>query len=322
MRVGVAGAGGIAEPHLAAWRDLGLPATVFSTDGRAAAVAARYGATAVGSLAELIAGCDILDVCAPTPVHEEIVLAGAAAGRHVVCEKPLALTHAAAGRMLAAADRAGVALYPGQVVRFFPAYAAARAAVAAGRIGTPAVLRLSRRGARPVQPWFADPALSGGLIVDQMIHDLDFARWIAGDVTSVQAKLLGGNGSPTIGVVLLTHVGGALSHILGGWGRSDEQFRTSFALAGDAGLIRYSTSDRPSLTFDGPGAAPGAGALLPDTAGVSPYRTELAEFAAAFAGGPGPRVTAGDSLAALDIALAANESVRTGCPVDPREMTG
>ncbi len=320
--VGVVGAGGIAQPHLQAWRDLGHPALVFSTDGQAPAVAARHGARACGSLAELIDRCEIVDVCAPTFVHESIVLAAVAAGRQVVCEKPLALSHSGAALMIEAAAAAGVQIYPGQVVRFFPAYAAARAAVVAGRIGRPSVLRLSRRGAWPVAPWFSDPELSGGLLVDQMIHDFDFARWTAGEVVSVYAKLLGGNGSPLIGLVVLTHASGALSHLVGGWGRRDERFRTSFSLAGDSGLIRHSSTANPVLAVDGPGSAEGNGALLPDTGADSPYRSELAEFAAAFAGGPAPRVTAQDSLAALDIALAAAQSARTGQPVAPSEVTG
>lgn len=314
--VGVVGVGGIGRPHLQAWRELGAATMVHSTGGRAAAVAAQYGATACGSLEELIQRSDIVDVCTPTRTHEEIVLAAAAAGRDVVCEKPLSLTHAAAAAMIAACESAGVALYPGQVVRFFPAYAAARAAVAAGNVGTPAVIRLLRRGAAPTQPWFSDPAQSGGLIVDQMIHDFDFARWIAGDVGSVNAKLLGENGGPSIGLAILTHRSGAISHLTGGWGRREEVFRTAFSIAGSAGLITHNTTLHPALTFEGQAEVVQSGALLPDISiGPTPYLAELAEFAAAFAGGPTPRVTAADSLAALDIALAAAESARTGRPV-------
>ena len=319
--VGVVGAGGIAQPHLAAWRDLGVKALVYSPDGRAPAVAAAYGAQACGSLSELIDGCGIVDVCAPTGAHREIVLAAAAAGRQVVCEKPLALNHRDAAEMIAVCAAAGVQLYPGQVVRYFPAYAAARRAVIAGRIGQPAVLRLLRRGAVPLQQWFSDPTQSGGLMVDQMIHDFDFARWVAGDVVSVFAKVRGGAGTTVIGLAILTHAGGAISHLTGGWGRPDESFRTSFSIAGAAGLVRYSTADHPSLSVDSGGPIAGAGALLPDTStGESPYLAELREFAAAFDGGPPPRVTAPDSLAALDIALAASESARTGRPVSPAEM--
>ncbi|MET3806357.1 myo-inositol 2-dehydrogenase/D-chiro-inositol 1-dehydrogenase [Nakamurella sp. UYEF19] len=320
--VGVVGAGGIARPHLQSWQAMGYRILIHSVDGRAAEVAQDYGAEACDSLDELLAACDIVDVCAPTFAHHEIVLAAAAAGRDVVCEKPLALDHAAAASMIRACAQAGVQLYPGQVVRYFPAYAAARAAVLAGRIGQPAVLRLLRRGAAPVQPWFADPSLSGGIMIDQMIHDFDFARWVAGEVESVYAKLLGGNGSPLFGLAVLTHTGGALTHLVGGWGRADETFRTSFSLAGSDGLIQYSTTDRPTLTFAGPGARDTGGALLPDVSfGISPYGSELAEFAAAFAGGPTPRVSAQDSLAALDIALAASLSARTGRPVSPSEVT-
>src|SRR4051812_948471 len=207
--VGVVGAGGIAHLHLAAWRHLGVDVVVESLEG-AADIAAQYGARAVDGLDELIDAADVVDVCTPTNTHHDIVLAAAAARRHVICEKPLSQLRSEAAEMIEACEAAGVQLHPGQVVRFFPEYAAAKAAVTAGRIGEPAVLRFSRRGSRPVRAWFADPARSGGLIVDQMIHDIDFARWVAGDVTQVYARIVGDEPGPTIGVVVMTHASGVL----------------------------------------------------------------------------------------------------------------
>jgi myo-inositol 2-dehydrogenase/D-chiro-inositol 1-dehydrogenase len=315
LSVGVIGAGGIAQPHVAAWRRLGAPVTIHSLEG-AEALAAQHGAATAATLDELLDRCDVVDVCTPTFAHDEFVIAAARAGKNVVCEKPLARTHAKAVAMIEACRGAGVQLYPGQVVRFFPEYATAKAAVDAGRIGRPAVLRFSRRGAAPSRAWFADSALSGGIIVDQMIHDLDYARWVAGDVRQVYAKVTGGDGQPTTAYVILTHTSGALTHAIGGWGHPKTVFRTSFSLSGDTGLLEHDSSAAPTLAWDVPSPTGEGGTLLPNTSLVeSPFLTELREFAAAFAGGPPPRVSAEDGLAALDIGLAAAESARVGRPV-------
>ncbi len=321
LAVGVVGAGGIAGPHTAAWRALGADITIYSIDGNAPALAERVGGRAVDSLDELIDAGEIIDVCTPTPVHHEIVQAAVTAGRHVVCEKPLARTHEQGAAIVEAAEAAGVQLYPGQVVRFFPEYAAAKAAVDAGRVGTPATLRFSRRGAAPQMPWFHDVEASGGILVDQMIHDMDFARWIAGDVVRVFARVTGGEGAPTTAYAVLTHENGALSHVTGGWSHPNTVFRTTFSVAGSSGLLEYDSLGKAPLDWDVAESGSEGGSLLPamDFA-ESPFLTELREFATAFAGGPAPRVSAADGLAALDIGLAALESARTGRAVAPKEI--
>ncbi|MEO7449066.1 MAG: Gfo/Idh/MocA family oxidoreductase [Humibacillus sp.] len=317
--VGVVGAGGIARPHLLAWSHLGADIVVFSQDG-AQELASEHGARVARDLDDLLLSCEVVDVCTPSNTHHEIVLRAAAAGRHVICEKPLSQRWDEAVSMIAACEAAGVQLHPGQVVRFFPAYAAAKEVVASGRIGAPAVLRLTRRGARPEREWFADPAQSGGILVDQMIHDFDVARWIAGDVVRVFASVRGEAPGPTVAVAVLTHADGALTHVTGGWGHRSERFRTSFWIAGAAGLIRHASGPSDGLVIDLPDAATG-GELLPvSSAAGSPFVAELAEFAAACMGGDVPRVTATDSLAALGIALAAAQSAATGEAVEVAAM--
>lgn len=318
LKVGLVGAGGIAHPHVAAWQLLGAQVHVFSLDGQAE-FAKRYGIAEASELDELIGDCDVIDVCVPTYAHDRVVMDAAAAKRHVVCEKPLSLTHNRAQAMIDACRTAGVQLYPGQVVRYFAQYAAARDAVAAGRIGEPAVLRLSRRGAAPASDWFADPARSGGVLVDQMIHDFDFARWIAGSVASVYAKVIV-RGRLATAYVVLTHGSGALSHITGGWGPPSTVFATAFRISGSRGELSYSSSARSALRWDAPALREGGGMLLP-TDFAPPFVAELREFAAAFRGGPAPRVTAEDSLAALDIALAAVQSASSGQPVSPKDVS-
>jgi predicted dehydrogenase len=321
LRVGVVGSGGIAPLHVTAWLGMGASVSVCSTDANLEAFAAAYGILRVASIDELIATVDVVDVCTPTFAHTDIVVAAAAAGRDIVCEKPLALTHADAAAMIDACDQAGVRLYPCMVVRFFPDYVVAKAAVDAGRIGEPAVLRLSRLGAKPVRPWFTDRSRSGGLLVDQMIHDFDYARWVAGDVCAVYAKVVDRGGGQATAYAVLTHESGALSHVRGGWGPPHTIFETSFTLSGSRGQLRHCSSGRRPLRWDAPLIDDAGGGLLPEIDETnSPFAAELAEFASAFTSGSLPRVTAEDGLAALDIALAAAESAASGRPVSPKEI--
>jgi predicted dehydrogenase len=318
LRVGIVGAGGIANAHLPAWLHTGAEVGVYSLHGAPELVARHGGGQAVGSIEELLASVDVVDVCTPTHTHPEIVFTAAAAGRHVLCEKPLALDAATAGAMAEACADAGVQLYPGHVVRYFPEYVALQAAVAGGAIGTPAVLRFDRCGARPRRAWFADPALSGGIIMDQMIHDLDFARWLGGEVEWVHARLHDSAPGTATGVVsahvVARHHGGAISAVTGTWARPGTRFRYGFHAAGTDGMLSYDSAAEASLRTD-TGAPQDGERMLPDVSLVeSPFIAEIREFAAAFTGGPAPRVNAVDGVAAVRLAAAANASLASGRP--------
>ncbi|MFZ3572866.1 Gfo/Idh/MocA family protein [Streptomyces sp. BH097] len=326
LDVGLIGAGGIARAHLPAWTALGARVTILSTDGNAEQLAAAYSefdVTAVQSLAELLDRCAVVDVCTPTNTHRRLVLEAVAAGKHVVCEKPLSLDAGEAQEMADAARAAGVLLFPAHVVRYFPAYAALAGAVAAGDIGAPAVLRFTRSGCYPVwAPWFSDPALSGGILVDQMIHDLDFARLLAGDVVRVHAQVRGKQdagavaGDVATGTAVLTHASGAVSHVLGVWGQPDLPFRTTFRIAGPGGILEHDSTAHPGFRVLAQGTRPLGEGIPGSRMTESPYLTELREFAAAVQGGPPPRVTARDGVEAVRIACAAAESARAGTPVE------
>lgn len=320
LRVGLVGAGGMAGVHLPAWVALGATVRVFSVDGQAPALAARYaehGVTAVDTLRELLDGSAVVDVCTPTFTHKEVGLAAVAAGRHVVCEKPLALTVPDAAELVDAARAAGVMLFPAHVVRFFPEYQAMARAVAAGAVGAPAVLRFTRTGSYPVwAPWFGDQGLSGGILVDQMIHDFDFARLLAGEVVRVYAQVREEAGRVAAATAVLTHAGGAVSHVHGVWGLPGSPFRTSYRIAGPGGVLEHDSGRTEAFRIVvRQTERPGEG--VPNTSLTeSPYLTELREFAAAIEGGPPPRVTAEDGLAAVRIAAAARESAATDRAVE------
>ncbi|MCZ2402887.1 Gfo/Idh/MocA family oxidoreductase [Paenarthrobacter sp. Z7-10] len=315
LKVGLVGSGGITGVHVPAWLALGAKVTVYSLEG-AEELAGRYGLKVAPTLEELLECADIVDICTPTASHSDISLAAIRAGKDIICEKPVARTVAEGTAVLRAARAAGVQIYPGHVVRFFPEYAAAKAAIDAGRLGIPAILRFSRGGAGPLRDWFYDQEQSGGLIMDQMIHDLDQARWLAGEVTQVYAiqhpATAAGKTPRTVSAhVTLTHHSGAISHIQGVWGPATMEFRTSFDLAGDAGSLHFDSAADASVVSN-LGQHNEASYLPAATGAESPYLTQIREFAAAISGGPAPRVSFDDGLVALALAEAANESLRSG----------
>lgn len=320
LRVGIVGAGGVSHSHAPHWVALGAQVSVFAHLG-AEKLAAQYGLTVAPTLERLFESADIIDVCTPTVSHREIAVAAIGAGKNVLCEKPLGRTVDDARAIAAAARAASVQVYPAHVVRFFPEYDALHAAVERGTIGKPAVLRFGRGGEGATSDWFFDEAESGGIILDQMIHDLDQARWIAGDVTSVFAV----QNPPTtdgriprnvVAHVTLTHVGGAISHVQGIWGPPGMDFRTSFEVSGDGGTLRFDSSTAGTLTTNlcTPGTA--SSYLPPTSAEESPYLMQLREIADAFRGGPAPRVSLDDGIIAVALAQAAHESIATGRAIE------
>ncbi|MEV6281093.1 Gfo/Idh/MocA family oxidoreductase [Kribbella sp. NPDC051770] len=326
LTVGMVGAGNIAHVHVEAWKALGARVLVHSVDG-ADELAAEYGLEVAGTLDELLAAVEFVDIVTPSATHHEVTLAAIKAGRDVICEKPLTLTAAASHELSTAAAAAGVKLYPAHVVRFFPAYQAAYEAVRAGRIGQVAVARFSRQASSPAgKGWYRDVARSGGVIMDLMVHDLDQARWLCGEVESVYAVQSppSVDGISPVNVaahVTLTHSGGAISHLRATWGAPGTPFKTTFAIAGATGQLHFSSADDSGYAEELQGGGSTGDLLIPaNTLGESPYLTQLREFAVALRGGAEPRVDAADGAAAVYLAEAARASMETGRTIDMKSF--
>jgi predicted dehydrogenase len=130
---------------------------------------------------------DAVLVCTPPHLHMEMVVDSAAAGKHIFCEKPLALTSQACDLMIAATERSGVVLQGGCVFRFSSDRGALRAAVLSGELGRPVVWReINNLRAGPVQPWVHDVEMGGGLLWEDS-HPLDLMIATLGDPVSVHA---------------------------------------------------------------------------------------------------------------------------------------
>ncbi|HEU5223402.1 MAG TPA: Gfo/Idh/MocA family oxidoreductase [Candidatus Lumbricidophila sp.] len=316
LRVGIVGAGGITQAHVPGWQSIGAEVAVWSKGG-ADRLAAQYGLREAQSFEELVASVDLIDICTPTATHLDYANAALKAGVPVISEKPVSLDPDAARETGRLAAERGLGLYPAHVVRYFPEYVAAKRAIDAGDIGRPAVMRFQRIGECPAwAPWYGDLKQSGGIIVDQMIHDIDAARWFAGEVVEVYATRVADVERHIVTAqVVLTHESGTISYLNGVWGAKGLTFRTVFSVAGDAGLLTFDSRDAASVHLD-TGSAATSESYLPDPGlGESPYTLELIDFLGAIRGEHDARVTWDDGIRAAEIALAANESVVAGAPV-------
>lgn len=124
---------------------------------------------------------DAVVVVTPTHTHLEVVTAAADAGKNIFCEKPAALTLAETDAIIAAVEKAGVMFQVGFMRRFDRGYAAAKQQIDNGAIGDPVVIRSIGRDPFRTSLEYANPAVSGGLILDMGIHDFDLLRWLMGD---------------------------------------------------------------------------------------------------------------------------------------------
>lgn len=323
MRVGIVGSGTMGEVHAAGWRstEAELVGCFSANREQAQRLAGEYGMRVYDDYPALLNDVDIVDICAPTYLHKEMVLGAAAARRHVICEKPMALTVEDAQEMITACEGAGVRLFIAMVVRFFPQYRLARELVAKGQIGRLGVMRLKRVSYLPqkaLDNWYADEARSGGMVVDLMIHDFDYARWLGGEVERVFARLnQAADGPGQYAQVILRHKEGPMALIEGGWAYPPGVFRTALDLSGTDGLIEWSSDGQApvrSFTLTREGGAAAVGLPVSGLA-EDPYALELHHAYRAIVNGEPFAVTPQDALEALRIALAAKKSIRTGKPV-------
>lgn len=355
MRIGMIGAGFMARTHLAGWRAMGedVVGLLGFQDPTTDAFAQAETLPTFATVEQLAQNCDVIDICSPTFTHKGYVLQAAQAKKAIFCEKPLALSMADGREMVEAAKAAGVPFGVGHVLRFFPEYERAAMTAHSGELGDLAVLRFSRCTFAPKTGWYLDESRSGGVILDLMIHDLDFARYVAGEVVKVYASVdrgapagvgapaglqgsaagssasgPGGRGPGGSGpegeplgphaYVMLTHASGALTHCEGSWRMPQPEFHTSFEIGGSRELITFDSAESSALV---PHLAPprgepaGAGPEVPVAASPvaeDPYTRELRAFRDAVAAGQQPPVDGEEGLRALQIAMAAIESARSG----------
>jgi len=330
VRVAVVGVGRIGLTHAEslARRVHGarLVAVTTSKPERAAAVRECCGDVAVyPDLDALLAagGLDAVVLASSTSAHADNVQRCAAAGVHILCEKPLALTLADCDRAIAAAEQAGVKLMIGHVRRFDPGHVEAKRFIKSGAIGRPLVFRAISGDVDPPPPSFADPAVSGGLLLDAMYHDLYLSRWLMADeIRRVYAEggalvdpAVGAVGDVDNAVVTLRFTDGAMGTLfVSRTTRYGHDLRVE--VIGDEGAVQIGRfRQTPVRLLDRRGVHHDMPWTTPDRLGEA-FVTEAQAFVDCLRGGTEPPVSGDDSRATVAVGIAATRSMHEGRAIE------
>ncbi|WP_409342372.1 Gfo/Idh/MocA family protein [Paenibacillus sp. MBLB4367] len=267
---------------------------------------------------------ELVVIALPTFLHKAYTIRAAAYGKHVICEKPIALDREEAGEMMRACDLAGVRLFVGHVLRFFPEYRHMRKQATEGAVGKIGVVHAKRASLHPpADSWFADSGKSGGVIFDLMIHELDYMCWLLGEVSSVfaESKRTAGFDYAT---ATLRFESGAIANIEAIWGHP-ASFHANLEIFGSHGVLKCSSQDsRPLVLYcTDSGSAAGEGVILPEAPSrQDPFALEIAHFIDCIRHRKQPIVTAADACQAVAVAQLALQSMETGKPVQFMEPIG
>ncbi|MBM4156417.1 MAG: Gfo/Idh/MocA family oxidoreductase [Lentisphaerae bacterium] len=333
VNVGVVGLGFMGATHIRAY--LKIPgariaaicdAARLPVDGDFSSISGNIGAQdplkldmtgvkATRQLDDLLAdpGIELVDLCVPTLAHPKLAIAALKAGKHVVCEKPLARTAALAREIEAAAAAARGFFMPAMCIRFWPEYVWLKEAIATARYGRVLAARF-RRVAEP-PGWsteFLDGAKSGGALLDLHIHDVDFIQFCFGRPSAVFASGYSSVSSAIDHVTAQFRVpGGAVVSAEGGWAMHAgfgfhmgwtvqfERATADYDCNRGAEALRLFAAGQPAQTV---ACAPGDG-----------YLGELTHMVESIAARRAPTVvTARDAASAVEIVEAEEQSIRTG----------
>jgi predicted dehydrogenase len=193
--VALFGCGWAGARHAEAWNELGVEVAwaVDSDADKSETFADKFGgqATASWELSLADQGVTIVDICLPHALHAQAAIAAATRRKHILCEKPLAISLEDADRMIEAADRAGVVLMVAENVCFDPARRRLAELVHQGAIGRPALLQIAReanlaRSFLSSRRWFLDEQVAGGgIMLSGGVHDFETARMLLGEIEQV-----------------------------------------------------------------------------------------------------------------------------------------
>lgn len=246
---------------------------------------------------------DAVDICLPTDMHTEVALAALEAGKHVYCEKPMALHLADCDRMVRMADEQKRVLMIAQVLRFWPEYERLRDFVRNGNTGAIREARFSRSCGLPAwSRWLPVETRSGGAVLDLLVHDIDQILLLFGMPESLVAKA---NGEVDTIDARLRYSGGLEIQLEGGWLPAEKPFQMSFSVQSERTAIE--------LTPDGLFEGKEADRQKVDVGDGNAYESEIAYFVDCCQKGTRPeRCLPEDSAAAVKLALLLKESRARG----------
>jgi predicted dehydrogenase len=328
---GIVGAGVISATHAEAIGAVPGARLVAVTDTQpeaARSLAERHGCATEPDLDSLLARADIdvVSVCVPSGLHAEVGARAAAAGKHLVVEKPIDVSLAAADRLIAAARAAGVAVTVISQHRFDPGLTELRGLLAGGALGRLVLGEAATKWYRTQDyydsaDWRGTWALDGGSLLNQGVHYVDLLLWCMGpvaEVTAVYATQTHQVEVEDVTLAMLRFRSGALGTVVASTAVFPG-FAQRLAVTGTEGtvVIEDGKITCHALQNANPAPVPAAndsfgGRTAAAEIGWSAHAAQIADLLAAVDQGRAPAVTAESGRAALEVVCAAYQSARTG----------
>jgi UDP-N-acetylglucosamine 3-dehydrogenase len=324
IQIGLLGAGFMGSTHaraLAAIDDVEIVGIYGQSEKRAKPLADELGTTWTTDLERLIdnPAVEAIDICLPGPQHRTVTEMAIAAGKHVLLEKPITLLAEDADALVDLAARTDRVFMVAHVLRFWPEYVELQRLATSGDFGKPVQAIAYRRQAFPAwSSLFSQSELTGGAVIDMMIHDYDALNWIFGQPKSVVAR---GIQNPRSGgydqVQVMIEYGSGWAQVDGGMMMPESYpFTSSLQVLCETGALEYNFQAGGRSVEMGTGrndlrVFPNEGD--PHQATVEqadPYAAEIAYWVECLrTGSPATRATPAAARTALRTALAARRSL-------------
>jgi 1,5-anhydro-D-fructose reductase (1,5-anhydro-D-mannitol-forming) len=321
VRWGIIGLGRIADteiaPAITASPQGELRGVVSRDQGRAEAFAGRHGAAkALTSFDELLAdpGVDAVYIATPNALHADQVMAAARAGKHVMCDKPLALSVAGARQAVATCEEAAVRLGITFQTRFHDHFSRFREVVQDGSLGEIRVVQVEMSPGRTLlKGWRTDPALAGlGALNNLGVHAFDLISWLLGTEATEVTAMAGHEGGlepETLALVLLRYGTGTLAYV--NVNQSVAFPQADITVYGTKGRVVGRSVTRMNMegTLD---ILTEEGEATIETASYHAYRGAVMAFEDAVSTGREPSPSGLDGLRSVEVTSAIAESMRSG----------
>lgn len=334
LRFGLIGCGRVAPRHaesVDALPDARLVAVADVRESRAAHFAQHYGADMLTDYRALLArpDVDVVSICTPSGLHAQMAIDALQAGKHVIVEKPIALSLADADRMIATAAATGRKLCVVLQNRYNPPMQDLRRIVDKGRLGRLLLGNATVRWYRPQEyyedEWHGTWAMDGGALMNQSIHHIDALQWFMGRPESVFAftgTLAHRMEAEDTGVAVIRFAGGALGSVEGSTITYPENIEGSLAVFGELGSAKIGgTALNRKVVWKVAGELEREREILmrdqvdpPSIYGTS-HQKVIADMIEAIREDRAPKTHGAEARKSLALVLAIYESARTGQPV-------
>ena len=257
---------------------------------------------------------DAISITLPTYLHKEYTVKALAAGLHVLCEKPMALTIDDGREMQAAARQSGKLLQIGHCIRFWPEYAKTKQLIDLGEYGKIRAATFQRLSLTPTwawEGWLMDASKSGSAAVDLHIHDSDYVQYVFGMPKAVFSRAASGPSNDADHIVTqYVYDDDCVVTAEGGWAMSNTfGFEMSFNIVLEKATITYDCTRAPAFKV-----CPAEGdAFTPEIASGDGYSNEIAHFIQAVRGESVPEIiTPEQSVDSVRLVLAEKQSAASG----------